>query len=257
VAACGSDTTFSVTPNAGFAIQDVAVDGSSVGTPSTVPFLNIQTNHTIHAAFLDPAAPTCHVNFPNGGDTLVVTYPAVLAWTTSDNDTVACVDLLLSRAGAGGPFDTLAACIPDSAHYAWTVTGPGTTHAVFRIVAHDASGNTCSDDSDAEFTIRSSQTAVSETPSNLVFSLVAISSNPAPGSPRMLLTVPDSRHVRVSVYDVSGREVAILADHDYAPGKYEIPWSAAEGSHAVPAGIYFVRATGLGKSVVLRMLVTH
>jgi PKD repeat protein len=47
----GANQTFNITPNAGYHIADVLVDGSSVGTNSTYTFTNVQANHTINASF--------------------------------------------------------------------------------------------------------------------------------------------------------------------------------------------------------------
>jgi uncharacterized protein YjdB len=47
----GANQTFTITPNAGFNIQDVLVDGSSVGAVATFTFTNVTANHTISASF--------------------------------------------------------------------------------------------------------------------------------------------------------------------------------------------------------------
>ncbi len=76
-----------------------------------------------------------------------------LQWTATDNLGVTCVDLLLSRAGVGGPYETIATCIPNTGSYSWVVTLPTTTTAIFKVVAYDAAGNACEDVSDGVFTI--------------------------------------------------------------------------------------------------------
>jgi len=47
----GSSQTFTITPNTGYQIADVVVDGSSVGAVSSYTFNNVTSNHTIHASF--------------------------------------------------------------------------------------------------------------------------------------------------------------------------------------------------------------
>jgi len=49
----GKDQTFTITPNTGYHILDVKVDGSSVGAVSTYTFTNVTANHTIEATFSD------------------------------------------------------------------------------------------------------------------------------------------------------------------------------------------------------------
>ncbi len=47
----GSDRTFSITPNSGYQISGINVDGSSVGTSSPYTFTNVTSDHTIAASF--------------------------------------------------------------------------------------------------------------------------------------------------------------------------------------------------------------
>ncbi len=47
----GSNRLFNITPNTGYEIEDVKVDGVSIGAVSTYNFTNVTTNHTIHATF--------------------------------------------------------------------------------------------------------------------------------------------------------------------------------------------------------------
>ncbi len=48
----GSDLTFNFTPDSGYYIADVLVDGASQGPVSTYPFNNVTADHTITARFL-------------------------------------------------------------------------------------------------------------------------------------------------------------------------------------------------------------
>ncbi len=47
----GNDTTFTITPNTGYHIADVLVDGSSVGAVPTYQFPDVTADHTISASF--------------------------------------------------------------------------------------------------------------------------------------------------------------------------------------------------------------
>jgi uncharacterized repeat protein (TIGR02543 family) len=47
----GASQGFTITPNAGYHIADVLVNGSSVGTPAEYTFNNVTDHHTIHASF--------------------------------------------------------------------------------------------------------------------------------------------------------------------------------------------------------------
>ena len=51
----GASQSFTITPNTGYSIQDVTVDGASVGAVATYAFTNVTAPHTITASF----TPTC------------------------------------------------------------------------------------------------------------------------------------------------------------------------------------------------------
>jgi len=53
----GENRTFTITPAAGFSIEDVVVDGISLGPLSSYTFGNIATNHTITATFIATTYP--------------------------------------------------------------------------------------------------------------------------------------------------------------------------------------------------------
>ncbi|WP_201326990.1 SBBP repeat-containing protein [Thermotomaculum hydrothermale] len=54
----GDDVTFTITPDSGNFIEDVTVDGHSVGRVQTYTFYNVHSDHKIHAVFTDTLPPT-------------------------------------------------------------------------------------------------------------------------------------------------------------------------------------------------------
>ncbi|MFP3898911.1 MAG: S8 family serine peptidase [Dehalococcoidia bacterium] len=52
----GDSQTFTISANTGYEIDDVVVDGSSVGPVSSYTFENVTADHTIHATFKEAAA---------------------------------------------------------------------------------------------------------------------------------------------------------------------------------------------------------
>ena len=61
--------------------------------------------------------------------------------------------------------------------------------------------------------------------------------NPAAGRATVAFALPEAAEVRVAVYDVLGRRVALLAEGAFEAGRHEV---AFDGS-ALPAGLYVVR----------------
>ncbi len=58
----GSDIRFTISPNAGYAISSLTVDGKTVSASTDYTFIDVNENHTIHASFRfvspDPTPPT-------------------------------------------------------------------------------------------------------------------------------------------------------------------------------------------------------
>jgi hypothetical protein len=68
----------------------------------------------------------------------------------------------------------------------------------------------------------------------------ALSQNyPNPFNPTTLIafSIPSAGHVRITVHDLLGREVATLVDRQMAPGSYETTFEAA----GLPSGLYIYR----------------
>ncbi len=49
--------------------------------------------------------------------------------------------------------------------------------------------------------------------------------------------------VRLVIYDILGREIAVLVNEQLKPGTYEVSWSATGGASTYPSGVYFYRLT--------------
>ncbi len=63
---CESTPSYTITPNGGFAIQDVLVDGVSVGAVGVYNFTSVTANHTIAASFVNLAGAD-YRSFTSGG----------------------------------------------------------------------------------------------------------------------------------------------------------------------------------------------
>jgi hypothetical protein len=65
---------------------------------------------------------------------------------------------------------------------------------------------------------------------------LAISPNPARASARLTFSLPTAGHIRLTLHDVIGREIARPADGEFTAGSHQVAWPVA----AAP-GIYFAR----------------
>ena len=82
--------------------------------------------------------------------------------------------------------------------------------------------------------------------------------NPTQGAMQMVIAVPRASAIRLSVVDLQGREVEVLAQGTYQPGRYQVSWDGrANRSGPVPAGMYFIRYTTPEKTLVTRVAITR
>lgn len=80
--------------------------------------------------------------------------------------------------------------------------------------------------------------------------------NPAARSATLSFVLPRAAHVRLSVVDVAGREVRVLADRPLAEGPHALPWDLRDNrGRAASAGVYFMRLEADGRTLVRRLAV--
>ena len=244
--AYGQNLTLTANPSAGWAFSAWSGDISS----STNPLgFTVLANTSLTATFVDATAPSVQVTGPAGGASFPIGSIATLAWNASDNVGVTSVDLRLSRSGAGGPFDSIAAGIANTGSYDWTVTGPATTDAFLQVTAHDAAGLSASDVSDSAFIITGGA-AVGDPTGVADFALPRVWPHPIQGSAHIRYALPRSVPVRLAVYDALGRQVEVLDEGERGAGMHEVVWT---GSHAGP-GLYFLRLAVPGRMLVRRVV---
>ena len=78
----------------------------------------------------------------------------------------------------------------------------------------------------------------------IIPSVFNVSENyPNPFNPRTHFTVslPKMSHVVVTIYDISGRQVALLAQGNYNAGRYRMEWDGMmDMNAAAPSGVYLL-----------------
>ncbi|MBI4547791.1 MAG: putative Ig domain-containing protein, partial [Ignavibacteriae bacterium] len=88
----GADQTFTITPNTGYHIADVLVDGNSVGAVTAYTFDSVTTNHTISASFAPNSLSITVQTNPSGKtiivDNIVYTSPVTFTWLAGTTHTI-------------------------------------------------------------------------------------------------------------------------------------------------------------------------
>ena len=191
----------------------------------------------------DIESPQVDLVTPNGGEALTVGLPYTIRWTASDNVGDVTLDLLLSRFGYHAFPETLAVALPNTGSFVWTVTDPIASYAFLKTIAHDGSGLAGCDVSDGYFSIGYSSGAPER---GAPFAFEVTGPNPTPGAATVRLALPGPARVRVSIHDLTGREVRRLQEGRLDAGSHSWKWDGLDaGGHGLPGGVYFLRMRSL------------
>ncbi len=99
----GATQAFTITPNSGFHIADVLVDGGTVGAVPTYTFTNVTANHTIAASFAPDTVQVTVQTSPAGRSITVdgssFTAPQIFQWVSGSVHTIATDSLQNGAAG--------------------------------------------------------------------------------------------------------------------------------------------------------------
>ena len=74
--------------------------------------------------------------------------------------------------------------------------------------------------------------------------------NPFNATVTIPFALPQASEVRLAVYDILGREVAVLAAGDFPAGVHSVSWTRADGG----SGIYFVKLTAPSRTMTMKIV---
>lgn len=89
------------------------------------------------------------------------------------------------------------------------------------------------------------------------FALDRLWPSPGSGPVHVAFSLPRDAGARLSVLDLQGREVSVLADGVVPAGRHERVWDGRSRGGPAPAGIYFVRFAVDGRTWVRRVALTR
>ncbi len=88
--------------------------------------------------------------------------------------------------------------------------------------------------------------------------LAPIQPNPFRSEARIAFTLPADGHVRLRVFDVTGRRLATLAEGMCAAGAHQVTWDGCDDAgRAVASGLHFVQLEAMGRTLVRRVAVVR
>jgi len=101
-------------------------------------------------------------------------------------------------------------------------------------------------------TVSAWQSGIEEQGGSSAGSVVLSVTTPVTGAAAVRFAVPSSGHADLSVFDMSGRVVETLVNGEIAAGEHTVSWNAETAG-----GIYFLRLTTSGQTVVKNCVVLH
>jgi len=78
--------------------------------------------------------------------------------------------------------------------------------------------------------------------------------NPFVEATTLQFALPEATHVRLSIVDLLGREVAVLVDERIGAGLHEVVWDGRVHGAESAAGVYFARWQAAGVVSTHRMV---
>jgi uncharacterized repeat protein (TIGR02543 family) len=210
--------------------------------------------NAVTTVLVDRSAPIVTVAVPNGGETWYVGEVQTISWTGSDPEGIASYDVAYSTTG-GAPYTVLGTVPGTQTTYPWTVPATPSSTVKVQVTAHGVNGNVGSDASDGGFAI-AYQLSAAEAPVT-TFALEPVWPNPGHGSARFRFAVPREAHVRLSVLDVQGREVAVLVEGVQSIGRHTVEWNGPSDRGATAPGLYLVRFVSPGGTFVRRLAIVR
>ncbi|MDO9069575.1 MAG: FlgD immunoglobulin-like domain containing protein [Deltaproteobacteria bacterium] len=255
----GSDQVFVMTPDPGYGIASLTIDGASMPAQPTYVFDNVTADHTISVSFA-----------------LATSF--VLLWTASpvDGGQVSVVP----ESAAYEPGTTVQLTAIPATGYTWSGwsgdTGGVNTNPL-NVVMNSDRTITANFQSDVPalpygdtvvFAIDLSSIGAGDSP---LFSLqivvgtgdvaraTGILGTPYPNPFNPTITIPyspiDGANLKLAIYDVAGRMVRLLLSEVKSPGTYRLTWDGRdERGECVASGVYFVKLEHRGEAEVERVV---
>jgi hypothetical protein len=164
--------------------------------------------------------------------------------------------------GTGAAFDQEAVLAPTGNPNEWGGSIPGQGGNVdirYYIQADNTAGWRGATPRGAEFRYNQFHVgplaAVEELGGNRSLALLPNEPNPFNPSTKVRFDLPANGSVRLSVIDLQGREVRVLASGSLVAGRHAYTWDGRDDAgHAMPSGLYFVRLDAQGRTLSRKVL---
>ncbi|MCF8236501.1 MAG: T9SS type A sorting domain-containing protein [Bacteroidales bacterium] len=123
----------------------------------------------------------------------------------------------------------------------------------YRLWDGDLDGDTIIDMGAYEFGAPFLPVGVEEKPPESGLVAILVYPNPVSRSSVISYHLPESGHVMIDIYDMSGRKVATLVDGHRAKDHHMFTWDVS----GMPNGLYFCRLTSRNQASTVKMIINH
>ncbi|MBI5806257.1 DNRLRE domain-containing protein [candidate division TA06 bacterium] len=234
--------------------------------PAQMGFLWTEGNYVKYKRLPDLDGPTVAVTYPNGGEVLYSGRRYNITWSSTDNRGIKSYVLYYTTnyIAQDDPTSTdavtlwrsVATIVGGLNYYSWRVPyNVASTNCRFKVVAYDSSGNTATDISDKNFTIKSRDIIVVETDKAIAYNNAGKIARSSDGLLHVCYNSIDSVHYLSSSNDGQtwatplnlgkGSLPTIVTDSKNMPA---LAW-IKQWDHDTGGGVFFSRQTATGWSV--------
>ena len=193
-----------------------------------------------------PTAPFLTVTGPNGGEEWQRGISHFVVW---EHNLESFVRIELLR---GGAFDrVIIDSVRNSGGYSWRIPADIQEDSAYKVRIIALDDTTIRDESDESFAIRVTVSGA-EDEREVPRSFALAQNYPNPFNPATVIRyeIPTAGRVRLAVFDLLGRELAVLVDEMKNPGSYAVQFEARD----LASGVYLYRLEAGSQSIVRKML---
>jgi len=185
----------------------------------------------------------------------------VMAFVRSaDEQTVLCVTNTSSSSKSGISLTGSATSLEPGEHSLVNLLDASDTLDITVSASHEISGLSLDGRETAvyEFSGGSSVEPPVDPPQQTGLHLERSFPNPFGPSTTISYSLPEQLHVRLSVYNIAGREVVVLKDGIQTEGPHDESWNGRDrNGHELGAGMYFVRLEAAGETRTSKMMLVR
>jgi hypothetical protein len=215
-----------VVPASNYKIRVTSVENTAIKDASNANF-TIQADTT----------PVITVTTPNGGETWTVGQAHAITWTSANITGNVQLRLLQNNVSVR----VLSSSTANDGEWTWTIPSDVVPASNYKIRVTSVNNTAIKDASNADFTIqaaagKSEQLSGTEGVPR-TWTLLPNYPNPFNPTTSIRFGMPETARVRLSVYDLLGREVAVLVEGILQAGWHSATWRADN----LPSGVYLYR----------------